>query len=264
MSSIDTLLQGPPRIDRGRLRAAVEDAFTELALHPTRDFHFMSGRPLAHRLGYTSESLEGVPEEAIASFAGVGNPLRSGAPNDGDVVLDVGCGAGVDVLIAARYVGAQGRVVGVDMTPAMVERARQCVAATGVPNVDIQWGHAEALPFPDSGVDLVISNACVSLTPSKVDTFRELFRVLRPGGRLQLADVVVEWRLPRHVVEDLKLWTDCIAGATALDDYPALLEEAGFSEIEMVGTVDAFAGTEVERRSSIFAARGAMVRARKV
>jgi arsenite methyltransferase len=248
-------------LDRGKLRAAIEDAFTELALHPSRDFHFISGPALATRLGYQSETVEGLPPEALASFSGVGNPWRMGPARKGEVVLDIGCGAGTDTLIAARQVGPTGEVIGVDMTPAMVERAQQCVLAAGVSNVRVEWGHAESLPIPDDTIDLVISNGVISLTPSKRDTFAELARVLKPHGRLQIADVVVGQVLPPHVTEEIHLWTECIAGATWVEDYPVLLAEAGFSAVEIVEIFDVFSGTQIEGQSSRFATRGANIQA---
>lgn len=251
-----------PGLDRGRLRAAIEDAFTDLALHPARGFHFISGPPLAERLGYPEELLEGVPPEALASFAGVGNPFRFGPLPDGANVVDVGCGAGTDALIAGRLVGPLGSVVGVDMTSAMVERAHQCVLAAGASNVRISWGHAESLPVPDGWADVVITNGVITLTPDKRDTFREIARVLKRGGELRVSDVVVQWRLPTYVTEALHLWTDCIAGATWIEDYPVLLAEAGFIDIEIVEIFDVFAGTTIERNSSMFGARGANIRAR--
>ena len=261
MCTVTADLVGPVRLDRGRLRGAIEDAFTELALHPARDFHFVSGPPLAARLGYSTEMLRHIPPEAVASFAGVGNPFRMGQPAEGEVVLDVGCGAGTDALIAAKAVGPVGQVIGIDMTPAMVERARQCVQLARASNVRIDWGHAESLPVPDQSVDLVISNGVFSLTPNKRDTFREVLRVLRPGGRLQIADVVVKLGLPDRVTENVRLWTDCIAGATAVDEYPAHLTSVGFSALEIVETFDVFAGTQIEKRSSVFSAHGANIRA---
>lgn len=139
-----------PRLDRGRPRAAIEDAFTELALHPARGFHFICGAPLAARLGYTDALLAGLPPQAMASFSGVGNPFRAGLVHPGEHVLDVGCGSGTDLLVAARLAGAAGSAVGVDMTPAMVERALQAVQAAGTPNACLLWGHAESLPLPDA------------------------------------------------------------------------------------------------------------------
>ncbi len=248
-------------LDRGKLRSAIEDAFTDLALHPHHRFHFVSGPPLAHRLGYTAELLKGVPRHALESFAGVGNPFRMDHPSPGEAVLDIGCGSGVDALIASRMVGPDGCVTGVDMTPAMVERALHCVSVARAPNVRILWGHAESLPLPDDSVDYVISNGVFALTPDKGDAFREVARVLKPGGRLRIADVVVQWRIPSFISEALHLWTECIAGATWLEDYPALLEKAGFADSHITEIFDVFAGTKVETNSSIFAARGANITA---
>ncbi len=250
-------------MDRGKLRTAIEDAFTDLALHPQRRLHFVSGAPLARRLGYTEALLKGVPKAAIASFSGVGNPFRmDGAPRPGEVVLDIGCGSGVDTLIASRMVGPTGGVVGVDMTAAMVERALWCTSEAGAENVRIEWGHAESLPLPDDSVDVVVSNGVVTLTPDKPETFREIARVLRPGGRLRISDVVVHWRLPPYVSGAIHLWTDCIGGATWLEDYPPLLRDAGFEDPRILEIFDVFAGTEVERSSSMFRARGANIAAR--
>jgi len=251
-----------PKLDRGRLRAAIEDAFTNLALHPERRFHFVSGAPLARRLGYTQAMLDGVPREAIASFSGVGNPFRMKGIERGMCVLDVGCGSGVDALVASRLVGPRGSVVGIDMTAAMVERAQDSVSRSGAANVRIEWGHAECLPLPDASVDVVLSNGVVVLTPDKRDTFREIARVLRPGGLLRISDVVVQWRIPPYVSEATHLWTECIAGATWLEDYPPLLRGAGFEEPRVAEIFDVFAGTEVEKNSSLFRARGANVTAR--
>lgn len=253
---------GRGNLDRGKLRSAIEDAYTELALHPARDFHFISGPPLADRLGYTRYMLRDIPPEALSSFAGVGNPFRIGRLSPGETVLDVGCGAGTDVLIAARDVGPEGRVLGVDMTPAMVERAQQCLLTSGASNATIEWGHAESLPVADNSVDTVITNGVVSLTPDKDDTFREIARVLKPGGRLWISDIVVEWRLPQHVTEVIRLWTDCIAGATWIRDYPPRLHRAGFQDIEVGEVFDVFAGTQIEPKSSMFGARGANISAK--
>ena len=251
----------PPRFGRGQLRAAIEDAFTELALHPECNFHFISGPPLAERLGYTPTLLRSVPQSALASFAGVGNPFRVGPVLEGETILDVGCGAGTDVLIASMLTGPAGRVIGVDMTPAMVERAQQNALVAKASNVEILWGHAESLPLPDDSVDLVISNGVINLTPNKADAFGELMRVIRPGGRIHIADVVVDVRIPASAQDLIHLWTDCIAGATALEDYIPIMEETGFRNVEIVELFDVFAGTQIEPRASKQGARGANVRA---
>ena len=251
-----------PRFDRGKLRAAIEDAFTELALHPACEFHFISGPPLAARLGYTKEMLSGLPERAIASFAGVGNPFLMGAMKPTETVLDVGCGSGTDVLIAAEQVGPDGQVIGIDMTAAMIERAQQNVLSAGASNVRIEWGYAESVPLQDNSVDCVISNGVINLTPDKRDTFREILRVLKPGGRLQVADILVKTRIPVHVKDLLHLWTDCVAGGSHLDDFTGILVEFGFENVEIPDWFDVFEGTGIESGARRFGARGANVRAR--
>lgn len=255
--------QAKTTLDRGKLRAAIEDAYTDLALYPSRQFHFVSGPPLAERLGYDRELLKGIPRESLASFAGVGNPFKIGTLREGTTVLDVGCGSGTDALIAGKLVGPSGQVIGVDMTAAMVERAQLCVSSARASNVRIEWGHAESLPVADESVDVVISNGVVTMTPDKLDTYREILRVLKPGGELWVADVVVEWRLPVHVADALHLWTDCIAGAMWLEDYPTLLGEAGFDDVEIVEIFDVFKGTRIEANTSMFGARGANIRGRR-
>ncbi|MEM7417959.1 MAG: methyltransferase domain-containing protein [Gemmatimonadota bacterium] len=252
-----------PPLDRGRLRTAIEDAFTDLALHPERNFHFISGAPLAETLQYEQRLLDGVPRAALASFSGVGNPWRLGPLDPGAHVLDVGCGAGTDVVIASRMVGPSGCVTGIDMTFAMVERTRQAISIAGVSRTWARWGHAEALPLPDASIDVVLCNGVISLTPNKIDTLREIERVMKPGAELRISDVVVEWRLPPHVAESIPLWTDCIGGATWLDDYPVLLREVGLDDAEVCETFDVFSGTRIEPRSSLFGARGANIRAWK-
>ncbi len=250
-------------IDRGKLRLAIEDAFTDLALYPDRAFHFISGPKLARRLGYHARLLSGVPPAAMASFAGVGNPWRGGRLPTGARVLDIGCGVGVDVLIASRLVGKHGVVLGVDMTSAMIERAEQYAVQSRAQNVRFAWGHAESLPVPDEDVSVVVSNGVFALTPNKLDAFRELFRVLRPGGEARISDVVTQWRLPEHVARITPLWTDCLAGATWISDYPPLLRAAGFVDVAVTEVFDVFSGTPIEDRSRMFGARGANIRAFK-
>jgi SAM-dependent methyltransferase len=249
-------------MDRGKLRAAIEDAFTELALHPACEFHFISGPPLAARLGYTKEMLFGIPEWAVASFSGVGNPFLMGDMKPGETVLDIGCGSGMDALIAARQVGERGQVIGIDMTAAMIERAQQNIMSARASNARIEWGYAESMPLHDNSVDCVISNGVINLTPDKRDTIREVSRVLKPGGRLQIADVLVDVRIPDHALNLLHLWTHCVAGASHADDFTEILEECGFGEIEVSTCFDVFEGTKVESGARKFGALGANVRAR--
>ena len=195
------------RIDVDVLRRAIQDEYAEVATCPTKGFHFHTGRPLAERLGYPGEEIDAIPPGALESFAGVGNPFVFGRLRPGETVLDVGSGAGFDSLIAARQVGPSGRVIGVDMTDAMLEKARAGARAAGLDNVEFRKGLAEALPLADASVDVVISNGVINLCPDKAAVYGEIFRVLKPGGRLQIADIVVQRAVPQEAKEDVGLWT---------------------------------------------------------
>jgi SAM-dependent methyltransferase len=189
------------------LRDAIRVEYTAVAEAPARGFHFPTGRPLAARLGYPSHWLEGLPEEAIESFAGTGNPFRSASVAPGARVVDVGCGAGLDSLIAARMTGPRGRVIGVEMTEAMRTKAQRAAEAAGATNVEIREGYAEALPVPSGWADIVISNGVLNLVPDKAAALAEMSRVLRPGGRLQIADILVERPVSEAAKERIDLWT---------------------------------------------------------
>ena len=193
-------------LDVGALRSAIQEEYALVAEDPGRGFHFHTGRPLARLLEYNDEWLDGIPEETIASFAGTGNPFRLGPLRTGERVVDVGCGAGIDSMIAARMVGNEGQVVGVDMTRAMLARARESVAALGATNVELREGYAEALPVEDGWADVVISNGVLNLFPDKYAGLREMARVLRPGGRLQIGDILVEKPLSDGAKRNIDLW----------------------------------------------------------
>ena len=175
--------------------------------HPDAGFHFHTGRRAARNNGYRDEWLEGLPEEAVVSFAGVANPFHWGLPSPGERVVDVGSGAGLDSLIAARAVGPDGFVIGVDMTPEMLERARSAAAAAGITNVEFRQGLAERLPVERGWADLVISNGVINLVPDKLGAYRQIARALRSGGRVQVADICVERPVPESALQDIDLWT---------------------------------------------------------
>jgi SAM-dependent methyltransferase len=189
------------------LRQAIRDEYAAVASDPDQGFHFHTGRPLARVLGYDEAWIESIPDGALASFAGTGNPFRVGALLPGEHVVDVGCGAGLDAMIAARMVGAEGRVVGVDMTPAMLAKARTSAAEAGIANLTVREGYAETLPVPDGWADVVISNGVLNLVPDKAASLREMARVLRPGGRLQIADILVQRAVPESAKRKIDLWT---------------------------------------------------------
>jgi SAM-dependent methyltransferase len=195
-------------IDRQQLRDAVQRVYSEVAQDPKKGYHFHTGPEYAaERLGYSLAALAGLPGSVTASFAGVGNPLALGAPRPGETVVDIGAGSGMDSFLAAQAVGPTGRVVALDMTPAMLERGRENVALTGLRQVEYREGDAEALPVEDEVADLVISNGVINLSPDKATVFREVFRVLKRGGRLQIADIVVHKDIPTDGREDIAVWT---------------------------------------------------------
>jgi SAM-dependent methyltransferase len=193
--------------DIGELRAAVQAEYTLVAREPERGFHFHTGRRLASILEYDPPWFEGIPEPSIESFAGTGNPFRVGAIARGERVVDVGCGAGIDSLIASKMVGGSGQVVGVDMTQAMLAKARAADEQASIKNVDFREGFGEALPVEDHWADVVISNGALNLMPDKNAALREMARVLKPGGRLQIADILVQRAVSDEAKRDIDLWT---------------------------------------------------------
>ena len=197
----------PVDVDTETLRDAIKGEYKEVAEHPGKGFHFHTGRRLTKIVGYQDEWLEGVSELAIESFAGTGNPFAMGALAAGERVVDVGSGGGIDSLIAARMVGPTGQVVGVDMTPAMLEKARAAAAESGIDNVEFREAYMEELPVPDGWADVVISNGVLNLTPDKQKVMGEMFRVLRSGGRLQIGDILVNREVPEEAKKKIDLWT---------------------------------------------------------
>ena len=197
----------PPQVDRETLREAIQHEYRVVATEPTKGFHFHTGRPLARLLSYRDEWLDGVPEDSIESFAGTGNPFSLGRLPVGERVVDIGCGAGIDSLIAASMVTETGHVIGVDMTPAMLEKASASAATTGLRHVEFRAGFGESVPVPDAWADVVISNGVLNLMPDKVTALSEMARVLKPGGRLQIGDILVDREVPQGAKEDIDLWT---------------------------------------------------------
>jgi arsenite methyltransferase len=198
----------PIDLDTKLLRSEVSKVYARVAAEPDGDFHFHRGPAYAAEfLGYDAAELAALPAECTASFAGIANPHAIAPIERGESVLDIGCGAGTDLLLAARHVGPEGRAVGVDMTEAMRDRARAAAALAGLSNVELRQGDATALPVADASVDVVISNGVLNLVPEKEKAFAEIRRVLRPGGRLQLADIVLDAALDEDTRRNIDLWT---------------------------------------------------------
>jgi arsenite methyltransferase len=206
MSTEEPSVGTAPPVDVDVLRGAIQQTYTEVSTEPVQDFVFPTGRPWAQDLGYPEE-LARVPEQSVKSFAGVANPFSLGRIEPGSTVLDLGCGAGTDLLIAAQMVGSEGRVIGIDMTATMLARARDSAEEMGLGNVELHEGLIESVPVADASVDIVISNGVIDLVPDKEAVFAEIDRVLRPGGRLQVADVVIHTEVSEDARKNIDLWT---------------------------------------------------------
>lgn len=196
-----------PPVDVGVLRDEIRRTYTDVSTAPEQAFIFPTGRAWAQELGYPEPELARVPDATVESFAGVANHWALGRVEPGAVVLDLGCGAGTDLLIAAQMTGPTGRAIGVDMTSAMLDRARESASAMGLDNVELHEALIEALPIRDASVDAVISNGVIDLVPDKDAVLDEIDRVLRPGGRLQLADVVIHHEVSEDARKRIDLWT---------------------------------------------------------
>jgi SAM-dependent methyltransferase len=193
-------------IDVAVLKTEIKKTYASVSRDPDKDFIFPTGRAWAEDLDYPDE-LARVPDTSVESFAGVANPFSLGRLAAGERVLDVGCGAGTDSLVAAQMVGPGGHVVGIDMTPEMLERARRSAEELGAANVEFVEAEAERLPFPDQAFDVVISNGVIDLIPDKDAVFGELYRVLKPGGRIQIADVTIQNPVSEEGRRNIDLWT---------------------------------------------------------
>jgi SAM-dependent methyltransferase len=221
---------------------AVADMYTDVARHPLKGFHFPTGRLACLFVGYPAAQLDRVPGTAVESFAGVGYPFAVGAIREGDTVLDIGSGSGTDSLIASLLAGAAGRVYGLDMAEAMLEKLRRNIASMGATNVDPLAGNAEEIPLADASVDVVTSNGVLNLVPDKPRAFGEIARVLKPGGRVQISDIALGRPLAEKARLDPKLWAECVVGAVAEDAYLDMLRGAGLT-VEIVSRLDYFAGS---------------------
>jgi arsenite methyltransferase len=194
-------------VDVDRLRSEVQTKYREVAEAPDGAYHFHTGRSHAIRLGYPISLLDRLPAEACEAFAGMANPFYWETPGPGDRVVDLGSGAGMDSFAAALSVGDKGRVIGVDMTPEMLDRARRVGAKYGFGNVEFRQGYIEKAPIEDGWADVVISNGVINLCPDKLGVCREIARMLRPGGRMMIADICIDKPIPESALSDIDLWT---------------------------------------------------------
>ena len=244
---------------------AVQAMYAAVATEPARGFHFPTGREACRFVGYPEDLLAGLPEPVVESFAGVGFPFGAAVIRPGDVVLDIGAGSGTDVLIARRQVGPRGRVIGLDLTAAMRAKLEANLREAGIADVTVLAGNAEEIPLPDGAVDVVTSNGVLNLVPDKRRAIGEIARVLRPGGRVQVADIVVR-TLPSEACRmQPELWAECVVGATTEADYVATFAAAGFEDVEVLGRRDYFAGSaseETRRVAGSFGAGAIVFRAR--
>jgi ubiquinone/menaquinone biosynthesis C-methylase UbiE len=219
--------------DPKELEAKVKAMYRSVAEDPHGEFHFEMGRVMAERLGYDPADLDRIPAEAIDSFAGVGYYFHLAGLKEGETVVDLGSGSGMDTFIAALKVGRTGKVIGIDMTDEQRAKAERLRDRDGFANVNYLKGYIEQVPLPDGVADVVISNGVVNLAPEKVSVFREAARLLKSGGRLALSDIVTEVQLPESIVCNSTLWAACIGGAAQQTNYRGQIEAAGLRVITM-------------------------------
>jgi SAM-dependent methyltransferase len=194
-------------VDEDQLRLEIQRHYAEVAISPDHEFHFHTGRDAARQVGYDESTIKDIPDDVIASFAGVADPFHFGLPKPGETVLDVGSGAGVDAIIAAKAVGSKGRVIGVDMTHEMLDAARRNVERMGLTNIEFREGLIEQLPVDPESVDVVISNGVLNLAVDKYGAYKQIARALKPGGRFQIADICVDKPVSDDAKRNIDLWT---------------------------------------------------------
>jgi SAM-dependent methyltransferase/TusA-related sulfurtransferase len=252
-----------------RQREAIADAvramYTAVAVEPEQGFHFPVGRAACEYVGYPAHVLDQLPPSAVESFAGVGYPFAAGVVQPGDTVLDIGSGSGTDSILACRLVGPTGIVYALDLTAAMRDKLRLTAARAGATNLRILEGDAEASPLDNESVSAVTSNGVINLVPDKRRAVMEIARVLRPGGRLQIADILLATPVGDACRSDPQMWAECVVGATTEGDFISLLEDAGLV-VEVLSHLDYFAASssaETRKVAACFGAQTAVLRARK-
>jgi ubiquinone/menaquinone biosynthesis C-methylase UbiE/TusA-related sulfurtransferase len=251
-------------LDTTDLEEKVKNMYREVALHPHEKYHFEMGRPLAEKLGYDPKQLDQIPQQAIESFAGVGFFFDYAAIKEGDKVLDLGSGSGMDSFLAVLRVGKTGSVIGLDMTDEQLQKAERLRDQYGFTNVSFQKGYIEQLPFEDNSFDVVISNGVINLCPNKSKVFKEIGRVIKPGGRLAIADIVSEKNLPDNVVCDATLWASCIGGASQEDEYSTAVKDGGLNIVAVMANESyAFISSSAQSASKKYGVKSVSLLAEK-
>jgi arsenite methyltransferase len=250
-------------VDVEELTTKVKEMYRQVAEDPHGAYHFELGRPLAVRLGYAADVLDRIPAAAIESFAGVGYFFDLAGIGSGETVVDLGSGSGMDAFYAAELAGPSGRVVGVDFTIEQLAKARRLAAGFAKAGVEFREGRIEDLPVTDDSVDCVISNGVINLSPDKERIFAEAARVLRPGGRLAIADIVTEQSLTDAIVGNTDLWASCIGGAAQQDEYRRAIEAAGLRIVETRRNPYEFISDQARNASSTFGVKSISVLAIK-
>lgn len=239
----------------GRQRDAIFDAvrgmYSEVATRPAAGFHFPVGTEACELVGYPADLISKLPRGATESFAGVGFPFAAGGIGPGETVLDLGSGSGTDVLLASALVGERGRVFGLDFTPAMLEKLGENIAAAGAHNVQPLAGNLEQIPLPDGSVDMVTTNGVLNLVPDKERAVSEIYRVLRPGGGVQLADIALGSSVSTNCAADPQLWAECVVGAILETALVETFQTAGFVDVTVLGRLDYFSASRSAETRSI-------------
>jgi arsenite methyltransferase len=225
---------------RERILAAVQDLYADVASCPMREFHFPTGRPACEYVGYPEAELDAIPATALESFAGVGYPFAVDVIREGNSILDIGSGSGTDLINAAHKAGSAGKVYGIDLTEQMIAKAQANAEQAGLSNVKIEKANADSLPFADESFDVVTSNGVLNLVPDKRAAYGEIYRVLKPGGHIQISDIVLAKEISEKSKLNPQLWAECIVGAVPEEAYLDLIREAGFGDMRIIRRIDYF------------------------
>lgn len=244
-------------LDKEHIKKSVQAMYTEVAQQPEKVFHFPTGRKACEFVGYPAHQLDAIPATAAESFAGVGYPFATDVIKSGDTILDIGSGSGTDVLISAQLTGESGKVYGLDMTQAMRDKLKSNSDKAGLHNIELIEAEADHIPLPDESVDVVTSNGVLNLIINKQQAFEEIYRVLKPGGRIQISDIVVRQEVSEECRQNPKLWAECIVGAMEHEDYMQLFREVGFKNVECIDELDYFSASVSEETRNVASGLGA-------